>query len=127
MSEKKQFSVEFVIRSSPGILFNFLSTPSGLAQWFAPHVDKNGDVYSFFWDGYEEKAVCIDSVENESIRYQWEDGGDDEYFEFRIEKVDVTNDTVLVVNDFAEDYEVEDQKQLWDTQVRKLSKMIGGG
>jgi len=131
MSKKKEFRIEFVIRSSPVILYNFLSTPSGLSLWFADHVDRDVDsddaVYSFFWEGFEEKAKCIDTIENEMIRYRWLDGADDEYFEFSIEKVDVTNDTVLVIKDFAEDYEVEDQKRLWASQVKTLSIQIGGG
>lgn len=127
MSKKKPFTVEFVIRSSPTILYKFLTTPSGLAQWFADHVDQTDKSYSFFWDGSVEKATRIDFIENEMIRYRWDEGDEDEYFEFKIEKVDITNDTVLVITDFAEEHEQEDQNRLWESQVKTLSIMIGAG
>jgi len=132
MPKRTKYQIEFVIRSSPVILYNFLSTPSGLSLWFADHVDRDvakitSAVYSFFWEGFEEKAECLETIENEMIRYRWLEGDDEEFFEFRIEKVDVTNDTVLVVNDFADDYEVEDQKRLWASQIKTLSIQIGGG
>lgn len=127
MSKKKKFRLEFVINSSPTILFKFLSTPSGMAQWFADHVDQTDKAYSFFWEGYEEKATCIESIEDEMIRYSWDEGEEGEYFEFKIEKVDITNDTVLVVTDFAEEEEVDNQSRLWASQIKTLSIMIGAG
>jgi len=127
MSKKKPFTVEFTIKSSPAILYKFLSTPAGLAQWFADHVDQTDKSYSFFWDGSVEKATRVDFIENEMIRYQWDEGEEDEYFEFRIEKVDITNDTVLVITDFAEEGETEDQNMLWESQIKTLLIMIGAG
>jgi len=127
MSKKKPFTIEFVIRSSPAILYKFLSTPSGLAQWFAEHVDQTDKSYSFFWDNSVEKATRIDSIENEMIRYRWDEGDKEEYFEFKIEKVDITNDTILVITDFAEEHEMEDINRLWESQVKTLSIMIGAG
>jgi len=127
MSEKKSFQVEFVIRSSPSILYNFLTTPAGLAQWFAEHVDKSKeDVYSFFWEGYEEQAELVDTEEDLFVRYQWLEADSNEFFEFRIEKVDVTNDTVLVITDFIEDYDLENQTRWWESQIANLKIRIGG-
>lgn len=121
-----QYSLDFVIKSSPAILFNFLSTPSGLAQWFADNVDRNEDTYSFFWDGYEETAELLEMTENESIKFQMEDADDDEFLEFKIQKSEVTRDTILIITDFADDFEVEDQKKLWTAQVDALVSRVGG-
>lgn len=127
MSKKKEFRLEFQIKSSPTILYKFLSTPSGLAQWFADHVDQTDKAYSFFWEGYEEKATCIETIEDELIRYRWDEGDEDEFFEFKIEKIDITNDTVLVITDFAEEGEIDKQSRLWESQIKTLSIMIGAG
>ncbi len=126
MRTKEQFSLDFVVKSSPTILFNFLSTPSGLAQWFADHVDRMEEEYSFFWDGYEEKAQLLEFEENNFVRFQMDDNDHGEYFEFRIEKSPVTGDTVLIVTDFAYDYEMDDQKLLWQRQVDTLVARVGG-
>ncbi len=126
MSKRKQFELEFLFRSSPGILYNFLTTPSGLSQWFADSVDINDNIYSFYWSGSEEKAELIDSSDNEFVRYRWLDSPEDEYFEFRIEISEVTKDTILYIVDFAEEDEIEDQRLLWESQVENLHQHIGG-
>jgi hypothetical protein len=48
-----------------------------------------------------------------------------EYFEWSIEKSEVTNQTILVVKDFAEKKEIKDQSQLWEYQVKDLFHRIG--
>lgn len=123
---KKAFLLEYVFKASPNILYGFLTTPSGLSQWFADHVDTKGDTYIFEWSGTEERAVCIDKVEPEVVRYHWEESDEGEYFEFKIEKSEVTGDTILYITDFAADYELDDNKLLWDNQVQELFKRIGG-
>jgi len=122
-----KFTRDYVIKSSPTILYNFLSTPSGLAQWFADHVDSFEKNFSFFWDGNEEKAQMLEKEDNVHIRFKMDDADDvNEYLEFRIEKSPVTGDTVLVITDFADDYDLEDQQQLWDSQVNGLVARVGG-
>ncbi len=126
MADKELYTLEYVIKSSPPILYNFVSTPSGLAQWFADNVDINRDVYSFFWNGNEERANVVEAMENEFLRLQWESSGADEYFEFRIKKDEITGDTALIINDFAEPDEMDDSKALWDSQIQVLMQRIGG-
>ena len=124
MSDKKEFTVERTFRASPTILFKFLTTPSGLVQWFADHVDRNGDVYSFFWNGVEEKATISSYHEDELLRIDWEDGED--YIQYKIDKSEVTGETILFVTDFAEEDEVDDQMELWESQLDDLVKSTGG-
>ena len=120
------FQLEYSIRSSPGILYEFLTTPSGLAQWFADSVDIYDHHCSFVWEGIEETAAIIDSIPDEYIRYRWDNSDEDEYFEFRISKNEITSDTILTITDFASESEMKDQKMLWDSQVKLLTQQIGG-
>jgi len=126
MSEKKPFTLEFVFRASPHILFNFITTPSGLTQWFADEVHIDKEVYTFGWSGTEEKAEVVEKHEPDLVRFRWEGAPEDEYFEFRIKKSEVTGDTILFLTDFAEDFDVEDQKDLWQNQIDELQKRVGG-
>lgn len=126
MLQKKPYTLEYTVRSSPGILFEFLSTPSGLQEWFADQVNQHDGVYSFSWGGSTgEKATVVDKNQDEFIRFHWEDTPEDEYFEFRIRKSDVTSETVLMVTDFAEKNSIGDESQLWDTQLKDLFHRIG--
>lgn len=124
---KEAFEMEYIVRSSPTILYEFIVTPTNLAQWFCEKCDSNGDLYTFKWKGFEEKAYLIDDIEDKLVAFQWESAEDDEeFFEFSIEKNEISGDTVLVITDFAEKNEIEDMKMWWDEQILKLKKMIGG-
>ncbi len=121
-----KYTMDFVIKSSPKILYDFLSTPEGLVTWFADHVDSIDANFSFFWDGYEEKAVVLDKMENEYIRFKMLDSDDGEYLQFKIEKSPVTGDTILIITDFCDDDEVDDQQILWKSQILALTGRVGG-
>ncbi len=125
MSKKLKYTLEYPVRCSPGILYEFLSTPAGLQEWFADKVDERDNVFSFSWNGSEEQAEVLDSEENKFIRFHWLHAPKEEFFEFSIEKSEVTNLTILIVSDFAEKKEIKDQSQLWETQVKDLFHRLG--
>ncbi|MEO8861083.1 MAG: START-like domain-containing protein [Ginsengibacter sp.] len=125
MSKKIRYTLEYPVRCSPGILFEFLSTSTGLQEWFADKVEDQDGVFSFAWNGSAEEAEVLESEENKSIRFHWVGSPKDEYFEFSIEKSEVTNLTILIINDFAEKKEIKDQSQLWETQVKELFHRLG--
>ncbi|WP_235293019.1 START-like domain-containing protein [Portibacter lacus] len=121
-----QIKMEFIFRASPAILYSFLTTPSTLIRWFCDEVDIENDVYTFSWDGAEEVAELIDDIEEERLKFQWEDADDNEYLEYKMYKSDVTNETVLEIIDWCDDDEAEEQKDLWETQINKLRIECGG-
>ena len=125
MSKKQLFEIEFPVRCSPSILYEFLSTPAGLQEWFADKVDERDNVFSFSWNGTTDMANVIDLESEKFIRFHWTNSPKEEFFEFRIEKSEVTNQTILVIRDFAMKAEVKDQSQLWDSQVKDLFHRLG--
>lgn len=126
MAGAQKYTLEYSVRSSPAILFNFLTTPSGLAQWFADKVDINEVECTFEWEGSADTAYIVEQEENEFIRYRWDYQGEEEYFEFRITKSEVTGDTILLVTDFADDFDREEEQMLWDKQIAVLKQQLGG-
>ena len=122
---KQLYTLEFPVRCSPSILYEFLSTPAGLGEWFADKVDERDNVFSFSWNGTMDKAEVTESEQEKYIRFHWMHLPKEEFFEFRIEKSEVTNQTILVIKDFADKGEVKDQKQLWDYQVKDLFHRLG--
>jgi uncharacterized protein YndB with AHSA1/START domain len=121
-----KFELEIVVRSSPEMLFEFLSTPSGLSEWFCDDVNIRNGIYTFIWDGQLQQARLLKTVDDQLVRFQWVDKTDGSYFEFRIQRDDLTNDISLIVTDFAETAsERESSKRLWQSQVEKLMHIIG--
>ena len=122
---KQLYTLEYPVRCSPSILFEFLSTPAGLQEWFADKVDERDNVFFFSWNGSSQRAEVLESQEEKFIRFHWLDAPKEEYFEFSIEKSEITNQTILVVKDFAEKKELKDQSMLWNYQVKDLFHRIG--
>jgi len=128
MSDKIKFQLEIEVKSSTKVLYNMISTPSGLSEWFADDVNIKDDVYTFFWDGSSEEAKLLTRRKGEAIKFQWlEDfeDGDKTFFEMAIKIDELTNDVALMVTDFAEEDEIEESKLLWTNQVNDLKKVIG--
>jgi uncharacterized protein YndB with AHSA1/START domain len=126
MSKKQLFTLEFPVRCSPVILYDFLATPTGLQEWFADKVDEWENVFSFSWDGgVPEKAEIMDKDENKFIRFHWLHTEKHEFFEFCIEKTEISNQTILIIKDYAEKSEIKDQSQLWAYQVKELFHRLG--
>jgi uncharacterized protein YndB with AHSA1/START domain len=125
MSKKVLYTLEYPVRCSPGILYEFLRTPAGIQEWFADKVDERDGNFSFSWNGTEDKAELIDSEEDKFVRFRWDYMTKDEYFEWRIDKSEVTNQTILVISDFADKKEIKDQSRLWEYQVKDLFHRIG--
>jgi uncharacterized protein YndB with AHSA1/START domain len=123
---KGKFVLEFVIGTSRAILYEFLTTPSGLSEWFADDVNIHDGVFTFYWDGSEQKALLLDFKEEQFIRFQWMDKPEGSYFEFKIEIDDLTGDVSLMVTDFADEgSDLETSKRLWDSQIHTLMHVIG--
>ena len=122
---KQLYTLEFPVRCSPVILYEFLSTPAGLQEWFADKVDDRDNIFSFTWNGTTDKAELLEKEQDKFIRFHWLHMPKDEYFEFKIEKSEVTNQTILVIKDFAEKKEIKDQSMLWDYQVKELFHRLG--
>ncbi|MBC2840366.1 START-like domain-containing protein [Robiginitalea sp. SC105] len=125
MDEKTKFEIEFVIQSSPQLLFQYLATPSGLSEWFADNVNSRGERFTFIWDGAEEVARLLKRKTDEFVRFAWEYNEDDTYFEMRIIVDEITKDVSLFISDFAEEDELEEAKMLWHNQVADLKQVLG--
>lgn len=125
--EKEKFEMEFMIKASSNIIYNFISTPSGLTGWFADDVHIRGDVFTFIWEGSEEKAELVTKRKGEFAKYRWVDNDEDDksYFEMRIKIDPLTSEVALIVTDFAEEDEKEDTILLWESQIDALRNKLG--
>ena len=120
MTTKEKFTLEYLFDArSFRVLWNSVSTPLGLQEWFADQVELEKDAYLFTWNGVTEKADVLFMRPKSAIRFRWQDDDDDKhhYFEFKIANHEMTNQLSLVVSDFADADELEDSKRFG---IRKL-------
>ena len=123
--QKVKFEIEFPIHSSPQLLFQYISTPSGMSEWFADNVNSRGELFTFIWDDSEEQAKLISKKSGERVKFKWEEEDAGDFFEMKIQVDEITKDVSLIVSDFADEDEVEEAKMLWENQISQLKHVLG--
>lgn len=128
MTEKVKFELEYLMKTSPKVLENMLCTPSGLSEWFADDVNIKDDIFTFCWDGSEEKARLLSKKTQSKAKFKWledEREGNDCFFEMSFEIDPMTKVVVMTITDFAEEDEVEESQMLWESQINDLKRLLG--
>ncbi len=126
MSDKLKYEMEFPIHVSPALLYQYISTPSGMSEWYADNVNSRGEFFTFIWSESEEQAKLLSKKNQERIKFRWlEDEGTEVFFELRIQVDEITKDVSLMITDFAEEDEIEEGKMLWENMVSELKQILG--
>ena len=128
MDQKVRYEIEFPINSSPQLLYQYISTPSGLSEWFADNVNSRGEFFTFIWNDSQERARLASKKSGEKVKFKWvdENSKDTEYFfELHILVDELTKDVSLMVVDFANKDELNEATLLWENQISDLKHLIG--
>ena len=125
--EKEKICLEYVFgKVSKNSLWNQLTTPTGLSDWFADDVSINDDKFIFVWNKMTQEAQQIEKVNASHVRFKWlDDENEDVFFEFRMHIVEVTGAVALEITDFVEPDEKDEAISLWDSQVKGLKRSLG--
>ena len=128
---KQKFVGEYQIKASRKMLFPYLSTATGLCQWFADDVNINNidKTLIFLLDG-EERIATIDSIKNNryvKFRFVNEDEKpkDNDTLEFRLEINELTQSVFVRVEEYTETDDLEESYQIWYNLLAQLKEIIG--
>jgi uncharacterized protein YndB with AHSA1/START domain len=129
--DKNKFVTDFEINASKKMLYPYISTASGLAQWFADDVTVNEDkVYNFMWDGEDHRAKIVTQRVNNFVKFEFEENGsgvnDSQFVEFRLEMNELTQTVFLHITDFTENDDNEELQDMWTNLVDVLKEIVGG-
>ena len=116
--------MEFLFRTSPTIVYRFLTTPDCLIRWFCDDCNLIEDTYCFEWEGSEEIAQVIEDIEDERLLLRWEDY-EDEYLDFRLSRSEVTGETILEIHAFCDKSEIAEERQYWASKIEDLKRAMG--
>lgn len=126
--KKEKIHLEYLLSAtSKNILWGAISTPAGLEEWFADKVVSDDKTVEFSWGKSEQRVAEIIAIRAYSfIRFRWKDDeGERSYFEMKMTYNELTHAYVLEVADFAVPDEVEDMKELWESQIANLRRTCG--
>ena len=126
---KTEFVGEFEMRASNKILYPFISSASGLSQWFADDVSISNEdkIFTFVWDGEESRAKVVSSKLNNYIKFEFIDSDDQNpnFVEFMIDINEMTDTTFIRVTDYS-DMDKQEAQDLWENMIHDLKEIVGG-
>jgi len=126
MQDKKQIQLEYTMNTMPKVLYYRLFNPAGLAEWFAKDVRQAGNIYTFYWEDYEQKAELVQKKENVFVRFHWiDDESKKIFFELRIAVHDLTGDVALMITDYVDDEEKDSAIKQWNYSIAQLKHTLG--
>ena len=132
-SKKKLFTTDYEIHASVKMLYPYIQTASGLAEWFADDVtiNNNDKSFTFFWDNEEHRAKLVAFRTNHFVRFEFlpeskEDETDPSYFELRLEFNELTQSTYLKIVDYSDFEDQHELQDLWDGLIDNPRKVVGG-
>lgn len=129
---KHMFTADFEINASKKMLYPYISSASGLAQWFADDVTINEDkVYNFIWDDEDHKARLTAHRSQQYVAFEFlpedeDEAEDPSYFELRLEENELTRSVFLKVTDYSDMDDKEESYDLWSSLVEALKETVGG-
>lgn len=134
MAQKKLFTADYEVHASIKMLYPYIQTASGLAEWFADDVKINNQskIYTFYWDNEEHRACQVAHRTNHFARFEFlpengeAAGKDPSYFELRLEFNELTQSVFLKVVDYSDFEDVKELQDLWNSLIDNLRKTVGG-
>lgn len=139
--EDHHFTAEFEFKASQKMLYPYLNTPGGLAQWFADDVIVNDDkVLIFFWDEEQHKARIASQRLNRSIKFEFLDGeeeadnsissnngqSDSPYIEIDLDSNELTGTVFMRITDTATSDDSDELHEIWQQLTDSLKEIVGG-
>lgn len=132
-TKKRLFTADYEIHASIKMLYPYIQTASGLAEWFADdvNINNNDKVFTFHWDNEEHKARQTAHRTNHFARFEFLPENDDDikdpsYLELRLEVNELTQSVFLKVFDYSDFDDHKELQDLWDNLVELLRKAVGG-
>lgn len=130
IEKMKKFEGDFEIKASKKMLYPYISTASGLSQWFADDVNINEDKdYNFIYDDADHKARMASHRLNQFVKFEFYDEGDEEdysFIELHLDENEITQSVYLKVIDYSDFDDEEEQFELWQDLVHSLKEIVGG-
>ena len=135
--ENNHFTAEFEFKASQKMLYPYLNTPGGLAQWFADDVIVNDDkVLIFFWDEEQHKARIASQRLNKYIKFEFFDPLEEEpsgngqstspYIEIDLDSNELTGTVFMRITDTATSEDSDELHEIWQHLTDSLKEIVGG-
>jgi uncharacterized protein YndB with AHSA1/START domain len=124
---KFKFTQEFPFKTSPKVLYNYISTAGGLQQWFADKVTMDSNhLFHFTWDTEVHVAELTSTRLNKSTRFDFVGPDEGNFLEFKLVTSEIDNSIFLKVTDCSDNDDQSDLETVWKGLIAELKEIVGG-
>lgn len=124
---KFKFTQEFPFKTSPKVLYNYISTAGGLQQWFADKVTMDSNhLFHFTWDKEVHIAELTSSRLNKSTRFDFTGPDEGNFLEFKLVTSEIDNSIFLKITDCSDNDDPNDLETVWKGLIAELKEIVGG-
>lgn len=124
--KKEKIHIEYPLKGSAAMIWKYIGTEAGLSAWFSDKIEVVGKNFKFYWGKVECRTATLIAQRNGVyVRLRWDDEEPNTFFEMRILFNEMTREHTLEITDFASTDEINDQKDLWDSQIEQLKRQSG--
>ncbi|MDA0194613.1 MAG: START-like domain-containing protein [Bacteroidetes bacterium] len=127
------FDGEFEVNASRKMLYPYISTASGLSQWFADDVNVNNQdkILTFIWDGEENAAKIASQRLNSFIKFEFfprneEEESDPCWVEIKLDMNELTQSVFIKITDYSDIEDEDELQEIWDNNINSLRDIVGG-
>ncbi|MFC2125858.1 START-like domain-containing protein [Bacteroidota bacterium] len=125
-----KFVTEHEINASKKMLYPYIASASGLAQWFADDCTIDEDkIFNFKWEDEDHKARMVAHRTNSYVKFEYfeiEDEGEHPSVEMRLEMNELTQTVFIRIIDFSDMNDDEESTELWENLIHNLKEIVGG-
>ncbi|MGL4631125.1 MAG: START-like domain-containing protein [Leadbetterella sp.] len=123
---KFKFQQEYAFKTSPKVLFNYISTPGGMQQWFADKVTLDSKHnFHFHWDS-EVHVAELSMRLNKSARFDFIGNETGNFLEFKMIQSEIDSSVFLKVTDCSDNNDQQEMEFLWKGLIHDLKEIVGG-
>ncbi len=126
----KKFTGDFEINASKKMLYPYISTASGLSQWFADDVNINEDKeYNFIYDDEDHPAIMAGHRVNQFVKFEFPEEGEEDdpaYIEIHLDENELTQSMYMKVVDYSDFEDDQEQYDVWEGLINNLKEIVGG-
>ena len=126
VNKRKIYTLEYVFKAKPELLYSYLSIPFNLAVWFADKVESENEKLHFYWKNSKESVKIFKQAFKKKVIFHWIEREGEEYLTFLIESDELSGTTVLYITDWDDEDQMEQAKLMWNVAIDKLKKLLGG-
>lgn len=123
--ERVNIVLEYTMHCSAKFLYKYISTSEGLSEWFADKVSREHNDFHFTFGDTVLNGVLLEDKPFSHVKFKLDDFEEGETLQMKLETDEITDELILIVQDYCDKGDEEEIQMLWEASILKLKSIVG--